>query len=232
MKYCKAVTFSYDDGITQDRKLVELFNRYGLKATFNLNTGIQSEESRFEIEGVPICRMNQEGLPELYAGHEIAVHGLTHAAPEKMTREELKQEFLTDAENIERLYGKYPEGMAYAYGCYDSATVEYLKEIGIWYGRTTGSTHRFDLPDNPMLLEATCHHNDEKLFELAEAFLKAEPDETKPMLFYIWGHSYEFDVNQNWDRMERLCEMLAGRDDIFYGTNAECLRLFGSTFTI
>lgn len=223
MRYKKAVTFSYDDGITQDKKLVEILNYYGMKCTFNLNTGIQTEESRFEIEGVPICRMSQEGLAELYKGHEIAVHGLTHAAPEKMSKEELEQEFLTDARNIERIYGKYPVGMAYAYGCYDTTTVEYLKNIGIRYGRTVGSTHSFALPKNPMLLEATCHHNDEKLFELAERFLQEEADEENPLLFYIWGHSYEFDVNRNWDRIERLCEMLAGKEDVFFGTNAECL---------
>ena len=69
MKYRKALTFSYDDGIEQDRKLVEIFNRYGMKATFNLNTGIQSPESNFEIEGVHINRMKQDGLAELYKGH-------------------------------------------------------------------------------------------------------------------------------------------------------------------
>ena len=64
-KYRKALTFSYDDGIEQDRKLVEIFNKYGMKATFNLNTGIQTPESNFEIEGVYINRMKQEGLEEL-----------------------------------------------------------------------------------------------------------------------------------------------------------------------
>ena len=63
MKYRKALTFSYDDGIEQDRKLVEIFNRYGMKATFNLNTGIQSPESNFEIEGVHINRINRMDLP-------------------------------------------------------------------------------------------------------------------------------------------------------------------------
>lgn len=38
----KAVTFSYDDGVTQDRRLVEMMNTYGVKGTFNLNSGIQS----------------------------------------------------------------------------------------------------------------------------------------------------------------------------------------------
>ena len=33
----KALTFSYDDGVTQDIRLIEIFNKYNLKATFNLN---------------------------------------------------------------------------------------------------------------------------------------------------------------------------------------------------
>lgn len=34
----KAVTFSYDDGVTQDIRLIEMLNRYNLKCTFNLNS--------------------------------------------------------------------------------------------------------------------------------------------------------------------------------------------------
>ena len=222
-KYKKALTFSYDDGIEQDRKLVEIFNRYGLKATFNLNTGIQTPESNFEIEGLHINRMKQDGLAELYRGHEIATHGLTHAAPIGMTKEQLDEEFITDAKNIERIYGTYPVGMAYAYGCVDDTVAEYLKTIGIKYGRTVESSHSFEIPKEPIKLKATCHHDDEMLFELAEKFLKAEPKEDEPMLFYVWGHSYEFDVNNNWDRIEKFCKMMSGRDDIFYGTNRECL---------
>ena len=75
-----------------------------------------------------------------------------------------------------------------------------------------------------MHLAATCHHNDDRLFELTEEFLASEGSEENPLLFYIWGHSYEFDVNDNWDRIEKLCRMLSGRDDIFCGTNAQCLR--------
>ena len=222
-KYRKALTFSYDDGIEQDRKLVEIFNKYGMKATFNLNTGIQTPESNFEIEGVYINRMKQEGLEELYRGHEIATHGLTHAAPTGMTKEQLDKEFLTDMSNIERIYGTYPVGMAYAYGCVDDEVVKYLKSIGIKYGRTVEASHSFEIPKEPLKLKATCHHDDDMLFELAEKFLKAEPKENEQMLFYVWGHSYEFDVNNNWDRMEEFCKMMSGKADIFYGTNRECL---------
>ncbi len=222
-KYRKALTFSYDDGIEQDRKLVEIFNKYGMKATFNLNTGIQTPESNFEIEGVYIKRMKQEGLEELYRGHEIATHGLTHAAPTGMTKEQLDKEFLTDMSNIERIYGTYPVGMAYAYGCVDDEVVKYLKSIGIKYGRTVEASHSFEIPKEPLKLKATCHHDDDMLFELAEKFLKAEPKENEQMLFYVWGHSYEFDVNNNWDRIEEFCKMMSGKADIFYGTNRECL---------
>lgn len=222
-KYRKALTFSYDDGIEQDRKLVEIFNKYGMKATFNLNTGIQTPESNFEIEGVYINRMEQEGLEELYRGHEIATHGLTHAAPTGMTKEQLDKEFLTDMSNIERIYGTYPVGMAYAYGCVDDEVVKYLKSIGIKYGRTVEASHSFEIPKEPLKLKATCHHDDDMLFELAEKFLKAEQEENEQMLFYVWGHSYEFDVNNNWDRIEEFCKMMSGKADIFYGTNRECL---------
>lgn len=222
-KYRKALTFSYDDGIEQDRKLVEIFNKYGMKATFNLNTGIQTPESNFEIEGVYINRMKQEGLEELYRGHEIATHGLTHAAPTGMTKEQLDKEFLTDMSNIERIYGTYPVGMAYAYGCVDDEVVKYLKSIGVKYGRTVEASHSFEIPKEPLKLKATCHHDDDMLFELAEKFLKAEPKENEQMLFYVWGHSYEFDVNNNWDRIEEFCKMMSGKADIFYGTNRECL---------
>ena len=178
MSMCKKMlTFSYDDGIYQDERLVEIFNKYGMKATFNLNTGIQSPESNFEIEGIKIARMEQEGLAKLYEGHEIALHGLTHASPSGIKPEDYSQEYLQDARNIEKLYGKYPVGMAYAYGDVPDPVVSYLKDIGIRYGRTVESTHSFTLPQDPLRLNATCHHNDDKLFELAEQFLAAKPEE-------------------------------------------------------
>ena len=57
--------------------------------------------------------------------------------------------------------------------------------------RTIKSTQNFDLPSDPLELNPTCHHNDEKLFELAEKFVKMPP--FKASLFYVWGHGYEFD---------------------------------------
>lgn len=226
-KYQKAVTFSYDDGIEQDCRLAALLNRYGLKGTFNLNTGIQTEESSFELAGIQIRRMNQQDIGTLYQGHEIAVHGLTHASVSGMTEEELDRELGQDIENITRLYGEKPVGMAYAYGAWEETAVKWLREHGIRYARTVDSTHDFRMPDEPLLLQPTCHHREEGLFQLAERFLQEELQEGQQRLFYIWGHSYEFDINNDWDRMEEFCRVISGREDVFYGTNRECLELFG-----
>lgn len=217
----KAVTFSYDDGVIYDRRLVEIFNRYGIKCTFNLNTGIQTEESRWEEKGTAIYRMNQSDIGELYKGHEIAAHGLTHACLTQLSAEELSKEMETDIANIERIYGVKPVGMAYPYGAYDDKTVEGLRAMGLKYARTVEASHGFDLQTDLLRFKATCHHNDEGLFALAEQFIKAETD--KPMLFYVWGHSYEFQRDNNWDRIEQLCRLIGGREDIFYGTNREVL---------
>ena len=226
-KYNKAFTFSYDDGVIMDKKLVKIFNKYNMKCTFNLNTGIQSEKDPFTIEGKLIHRMNQDDIGDLYNGHEIAVHGLKHLSPIGMSEKELDIEYGKDIENIEKIYGKRPVGMAYAYGNFEQSTGDYLKKQGIKYGRTVISTHDFSLPKDPIFLNPTCHHNDSELFLLLEKFLAYTPKEDEKLLFYVWGHSYEFYVNDNWDRIIRFCEMISEARDIFFGTNYECLNMFG-----
>ena len=61
----------------------------------------------------------------------------------------------------------------------------------------------------------------DKLFELAEKFIQLKPEQ--PQLFYIWGHSYEFDVldQMSWERFEEFCKLISGKDDIVYATNSE-----------
>ena len=49
----KVLTMSYDDGKIFDRKLIEIFNKYGIKGTFHLNTGIMPvDEDRIQLSEV------------------------------------------------------------------------------------------------------------------------------------------------------------------------------------
>ena len=123
--------------------------------------------------------------------------------------------------NLEAITGKTPVGMAYPYGSYNDETVDVLRELGIKYCRGTNSNHSFDVQTDLLRFRPTCHHNDPELMELAKRFAESTPD--KPQIFYIWGHTYEFEIAKNWDVIERLCDYLAGRGDIFYGTNEEVL---------
>ncbi len=221
-RYKKAITFSYDDGVEQDLQLLQILNRYGLKATFNVNTGLDDKsESWVYKDWLEVKRLNLQEHRDAYKGHEIAVHTLTHPNICLLDDETLERELLGDRENIERIFGAQAVGFAYPYGAYDDRVVEKLRQYGFKYARSVESSHNFDLQSNLLVFKPTCHHDDERLFELAERFISIDSDE--PQIFYVWGHAYEFEGNKNWDRFEEFCKLVSGRSDIFYGTNREVL---------
>jgi len=217
----KAITFSYDDGVEQDLRLLEIFNKYGLKATFNLNTALDASTPSWMYKSLEVKRLNLTDYITAYKGHEIAVHTLTHPNLCGLDESQFEEEVLKDRENIVRIFGQKVSGMAYPYGAYSDTVVNKLSKYGFKYARTVEATHSFDIQSDLLRFKPTCHHDDEKLFELAEKFISM--DAHKPQIFYVWGHTYEFEGNKNWDRFEDLCRLVSGRDDILYGTNAEVL---------
>jgi len=217
----KALTLSYDDGVEQDRKLVEILNRYDIKATFNLNSGIQSGSSQWERNGIIIRRMNVNKLPELYKGHEIAVHSLTHPRLENLDEETVFNELEQDKINLERIFGTKMYGMAYPYGTFNDEVKKIAARCGLLYARGVVSTFSFDIPKDLLAFQPTAKHTDTNLMELAEAFIKLKPE--NPQVFYLWGHSYEFDTDNNWQVIEDFCKLVSNKDDIYYATNAQAL---------
>jgi peptidoglycan/xylan/chitin deacetylase (PgdA/CDA1 family) len=217
----KALTLSYDDGVEQDRRLVEILNRYNIKAAFNLNSGIQTGANGFVKQDIPVRRMNVRGLRELYAGHEIAVHSLTHPHLENLDEETVRNELEQDKLNLERIFGSPVYGMAYPFGIYNDLVVKTAGASGFRYARGVQSTCSFDIPVDLLTYQPTCKHTDPPLMELAEQFIKLKP--AVPQVFYLWGHSYEFDTDRNWQVIEEFCRLMANREDIFYATNAQAL---------
>ena len=117
--------------------------------------------------------------------------------------------------------GQQVYGMAYPFGGHTKNVRQIAKEEGIFYARTTVSSYGFGMPERLLELSPTCHHDDPALFELAEEFIRGDKDEYR--IFYIWGHSYEFDIHGNWDRFERFLGMVSEREDVYYGTNMQVL---------
>jgi len=217
----KAVTFSYDDGVMQDIRFIELLEHYGLRGTFNINLGRQRETDTFIKSGVLVRHIAAEDLPAVYAGHEVAGHTYSHVHLESMTDEEAREEIGKCHDGLQQLFGYEIMGMAYPYGTYSHRTVEILAQENVKYARTCVQTETFSVPDDLLCLATTCRHANRKLLELARAFVSLKTDTQQ--LFYIWGHSYEFDECQNWEVMEEFCKIISGHADIFYGTNSEVL---------
>lgn len=217
----KVLTLSYDDGVVQDIRLVEILDKYGLKGTFNINTGmyLPEETEREKFRG----RMKLSEAKELFknSGHEVAVHSLTHPYLEKLDSAEIIYEISEDRKSIESQYGTIAMGMAYPFGTYTNKVISVLEKCNIAYSRTIQSTHKFDFPENWLLLHPTCHHNDPKLKGLIKHFVEVPNPFGYAEMFYLWGHSYEFDCDDNWNVIEEFAEYAGGRDNIWYATNIE-----------
>ena len=223
----KALTFSYDDGVTQDRRLAEIFNRYGLKATFNLNSGFFGDKNELIRNGVSVRhdKLTREEAKLVYHGHEVAAHTVTHHFLPKTADEEIIRQVEEDRLALSALFGYEVVGMAYPGGGvnHDARVEDLIRNgTGCRYARTTDATGNFSLPHDPIAWNPTVYHIDtDEMFALGERFLALKPDE--PALFYVWGHSYEFDAWNFWDRFEDFCRMMSGKEDVFYGTNREVL---------
>lgn len=219
----KALAFSYDDAVTQDIRLVELMNRYQVKGTFNINTGLLGTDRLYTKDGKTVTqnKLKPEQVPGLYAGHELAVHGLTHLDLALAGSAAAAYEVMADRKNIEDIVKAPVRGMAYPFGTCSSDLVELLRSCGMAYARTVHSTGEFALPEEFLRWNPTCHHADERLFAYAERFLENESGYYGPKLFYVWGHSYEFDLRNDWDRMEQFLAQISGKEEVWYATNIE-----------
>jgi peptidoglycan/xylan/chitin deacetylase (PgdA/CDA1 family) len=202
---------SYDDGKTPDRRLVDIFNRYGIRATFHINAGY--------LDNNKLDRISASEVNELYKGHEISAHGYTHQSLGIAPREMVIAETIRDRALLEKLSGYPVRGMSYPNGLYTDETVDILKACGIEYCRVMETTGSFAMPEDFMRWKGTCRHR-ENLIELGKEFL-ALPYKNRPHLMYVWGHSNEFDKDNNWSLIENFCEIMSGKDDIWYATNIE-----------
>ncbi len=225
----KAVTFSFDDGVRQDLRFMELLEKYGMKGTFNINSSLLGREGTLEREGkmIPFGKVSKSDITNLYKNHEVAVHTLTHPNLVNLEEKEIIRQVEEDRLILSDLTGYEVVGMAYPCGGVnnDDRVAEVIKNYtGVKYGRTTASTYNFDRQENLLRFNPTCYAyalGKEKLIEIGKDFLSKDKEEDQ--ILYIWGHTFEFDINDTWGAFEEFLKTIANRDDVFYGTNKEVL---------
>ena len=205
----KVLTMSYDDGKLEDRQLISIFNKHGIKGTFHINSGMFAQE----------IRIKPEEFSTLYKGHEIACHTLTHPTIARCPLSEVIREIGDDRANLEKITHHPVQGLSYPNGSYSKEIEALLPGMGIKYSRIVGDSYGFELPDNLYEWKATCHHN-HRLLELGEQFCSLTKKQYLYMM-YVWGHSFEFRTEEDWALMEQFCQLVGGREDTWYATNIE-----------
>lgn len=223
----KALTLSYDDGARADARLALTLNRHGIKCTFNLVSSLINDEGRLSKAFI------REQILE--KGHEIATHGAHHRGLDVARSIEGIRDTLDCRLGLEKEFGIIVRGMAFPDRTVNKTKFPeayarirpFLEELEIAYARTTGGDNdRFALPEDFYNWVPTAHHKNPQLMEYIEKFLSVDVNvqyqsNRGPRLFYLWGHAFEFERDENWELLDKICERLGGREDIYYATNME-----------
>ena len=204
-----AVTTSFDDGVVHDRRVVKAFNEWGLKGTFNLNSGPLGRPSHIAAAEVA----------ELYRGHEVAVHTVSHPSLTMLDAPQIVREVLEDRRALEDLVGYPVRGMAYPNGAYDDRVIAVLRQLGIVYARTVENNWNCFPPREPLAWQTTAHQFHTTPKPVPDRFAEFHANPRSAGLFFIWGHTYEFE--NRWADLEKIFKPLAGKPDVWYCTNIE-----------
>jgi len=212
----RAFTLSYDNAVGTDIRLMDIMRRNGIKGTFNISSGVSDDPmDNIDIEKNPTSRLTLNQIAEYYKDFEVATHGMTHSFFKDLPDTALIYEIVKDREVLEGIFGKRVLGHAYPNGSFKQTTLDALKACGIIYARTTAQTMNFDIPENWLTYGATCHHSAD-LDSLYDKFFDSPRLYKSPYLFTVWGHSYEFENNNNWNIIESFLEKIGGKDNVWY----------------
>lgn len=217
----KAFNVTYDDGVLQDVRFVELLNAYNLKGTFNLNSGLMENEFEWTHESsVVVKRLSKEKVLSLYDGHEIASHTLTHPFMEGKSEAEIMFELEEDKKNLEKLFQREIKGFTVPFEYYSDLIEECTKKCGFEYARISEESLSFKPQTDYHRWKATVFHLDDSLKKLVSDFIAT--DEQLP-LFQIVGHSYDLDTENMWDEIETVFRQISLQEDICAMTTIEII---------
>lgn len=215
----KAFVLTYDDGVLQDVRLVLLLNRYGLRATFNLNSLLMEREFVWHHEKLgPVRRLPNSIAAHLYAGHEVASHSCTHPDLTNMSREGILYELGHDKYLLEQLVGHPVLGFGVPFDFYDGLAVDCVRKLGFVYGRGSEETGSYAPIWDPYRQQAGMFHLSEGLEAFVDGFLQTDEELANCI---IVGHSYDLDAENLWETMEDIFARVSSAEDVLSMTHLE-----------
>lgn len=199
----KIFILSFDDGTVWDGRFVELLNKYGMKATFNLNSGLEDFVWNFE-DRLDVRRQKLSETVEQYRGHEVASHTLTHPWLNSLTPPQLSREVGEDCAALKEIFGLEEIGFGVPFTACDEREIRIIRKY-VSYIRLSECAESFALPDDQYHIPIHALYNDPQVREKIAAF--AEND-LPVSVFVLAGHSYEFEALDHWEYMEELLQYI------------------------
>ena len=196
----KIVSLSFDDGTIYDLRFIELLNKYDIKATLNLNSGLDSFVWYYN-DTFPIKRLNLLEVNDKYKGHEVASHSLTHPYFSSLDKKEILRQVNEDIKNLREIFGYEIEGFAFPFHDQTEENIQTIKEnIPLSYIRYS-YLNKSGIHKDKYHIHINALYDDEDIYESLKKF-KNSSDENA--LFVIAGHAYEFEVKNDWEKIEKL----------------------------
>ncbi|MEI8063159.1 MAG: polysaccharide deacetylase family protein [Verrucomicrobiota bacterium] len=212
------VTQSWDDGVHDDVRLIELLRKYQAKATFNLISSAHRAErfSNWKYQDTkPVYHLALSELVELYRGFEVASHTVTHPHLEQLPPEKVAWELAESRKQLEDIFQRPIGGLAYPFGTCNAAVKEEARRQGYRYARAGRFVPLVFPPADPMEFGITVWFSDEKFW--------AEFERVKQTggVFHFVGHSYEFVNEAMWTEFEAKLARLSADSEVHWMTNLE-----------
>ncbi len=199
----KYFLFSFDDGSVYDRDLVPLLERYGIRGTFNLNSGLEDFVWTYE-DRLPIRRQKLAEAVELYRGHEIASHSLHHPWLTGLTPPQLAWEVGEDCAALKRIFGLQEIGFGVPFTGCGEREIRIIRKY-VRYIRLSAFSDCFALPEDPWHIPIHGLYNDA---DIREKLIRFSENALPESVFVLAGHSYELEALNHWDYMEALLQFV------------------------
>jgi peptidoglycan/xylan/chitin deacetylase (PgdA/CDA1 family) len=214
-------------------RLARILKEHGLKATFYVAPENQ-EFAKQDLLSFPEIR-------DLSQDFEIGAHSMTHRRLPTIPEQEAAREIIESKAVLEQVIGKEIKVFCYPGGAYTKLHMQLVKDAGYRYARTV-ARHAFTVAD-PYAAGTSLHvYNHRFGFDLwrTARFAKFQPRKVlrclewdalaKAMfdqvvreggIYHIWGHSWEIDEHDDWERLENVFRYVSANSKVSYVTNGE-----------
>lgn len=221
------VTTSWDDGTVTDLRLAELLEKYGIKGTFYIP------------KSYPDNLLPKKDIAPLGRRFEIGAHSVSHPDLTKISPAQAKREIEESKIYLEDLLGHSVAMFCYPRGRYNENIKKMVRNSGFVAARTCNHGG-FSSPVDPYEWHITLHASNGSPLMTVRIWWKSRLWKVSALLnwetrakllfdlalekggvYHIWGHSAEFETNNEWNKLDRVLKYISNREGVRYMTNGE-----------